>query len=72
MRQPGVEQQQLLLIFRQAGPELREHRVGETGVGEFEAQGILLVQTPSNSVRCFTVAESFQELKDGDQGEPPG
>jgi len=56
----------------EAAAKLTQDGTIEAGVGEFQAEGLLPVDTGTNGLGRLTVGEFLHKLQDRDQGEPPG
>src|SRR5689334_8619894 len=65
--QEQVQQQPLSTIINQPTAELAEHRVIEARILEFQTQGILPINSNTDSIRCMAVRKILNELKDCDQ-----
>jgi hypothetical protein len=70
--QEGIQELLFGLALDQAAAELAEHGVIETGIGEFQPQGVLPVDAPPDGVGGLAVGEPLDVLEDGGHGEPCG
>src|SRR5262245_55428987 len=70
--QNGVQQPLFGAAADQACAELTEYREVEAGVRQFQAEGIFPIEAGADGIGRLPVGQVLDELKDGDQGEPPG
>jgi len=70
--QPLQQRVQYHLIQTPAGdpgPELTQHRVVETGIGQIEAQRVLPIDTGTDALGGLPVGQILRHLKDRHQGQ---
>jgi hypothetical protein len=70
--QGGVEELLFGLAVDQAGAVLAEHGVVKAGIGQFQAQGVLPVDSTTDGISGLAIGESLDVLEDGGQSEPCG
>ena len=70
-RQHGIKKEKLSMTFHQPGTKFTQDRVVKSWIVKLQTQRIFSVQSCADGVRCITVAELFQKLEHGDQGQSP-
>jgi hypothetical protein len=70
--QEGVQELLFGLAVDQAGPELAHDGVIESGIGQFQAEGVLPVDAAPDGVGGLAIGEALDVLEDRGQRQPGG
>jgi hypothetical protein len=69
--QHDLEQTLIASPGEQAGPELAQHGEVEARILKVQAEGVLQVDPAAHRLGRLPVGQVLEELKDGDQSQPP-
>jgi hypothetical protein len=67
----GIQQELFGSPCHQAGAKLRQHRVVEPGIGEFQGQGILPVNTTPDGLCRLAIGQLVGILHHGNERQTP-
>ena len=69
--QHAIEEERLGVALHETAPELAQHRVVESGIGQLQRERILPIDARTDRVSGLAVREILQELEDRDQSQTP-